>query len=482
MLAVVLLVLAGTASAAHAEVVWLCKPGLADDPCVQPMQTTVREPDGTERVEDDPVPAQRPVDCFYVYPTVSNQPTPNADQSRDPELVSIAKYQAARFSRHCRVFAPIYRQGTLLALSSAQAQDQEAIRRTAYADVLEAWRAYLREDNGGRGVVLLGHSQGTRMLRQLLRTEIERDPAQHRLLVSAVLLGGNVTVARGQVRGGDFARTPLCTVRGQVGCVVAFSTFAQDPPDEPRYGKPDEDGYPPFGFPAGEGFEVACTDPSALADTKAPLRLLLPSEPFAPGPIAAGTVVTAGGPPPTADTPWVVPPDRFAGGCRKVNGANVLRYDPLPGSRRPNPFPDPTWGTHLVDVNLGLDRLVPVVGTQSARYVAGAAGGGRSGDGRQAPGAAGSRSLGIRLVRRCIGRGRLRVALGGDLTRVRGVRFALGRRVVKRDRTQPFERVLTRRVLQRRGQVRTLRALVGVRGGKRIVLRRSLPGCGVRTR
>ena len=102
LVAVAVLAAVGAASPALAETVWLCKPGLADDPCVIPMQTTVREPDGTERVEDDPVPADRPVDCFYVYPTVSNQPTPNANRDRDPELFSIAKYQAARFSRHCR--------------------------------------------------------------------------------------------------------------------------------------------------------------------------------------------------------------------------------------------------------------------------------------------------------------------------------------------------------------------------------------------
>ncbi len=115
-------------SFAHADTVWLCKPGMADNPCEIGMQTTVREPSGAERVEDAPIPADRPIDCFYVYPTVSNQRTPNANKDRDPELVSIAKYQAARFSRHCRVFAPIYRQGTLLALSTSQVQGQQRHR------------------------------------------------------------------------------------------------------------------------------------------------------------------------------------------------------------------------------------------------------------------------------------------------------------------------------------------------------------------
>src|SRR4051812_43560324 len=93
---------------AHADVVWLCKPGLADNPCEIPQDTPVGESGNPAGVLPPPT-GERGIDCFYVSPTVSNQPTPNATKARDPELVSIAKYQAARFSTQCRVFAPIYR-------------------------------------------------------------------------------------------------------------------------------------------------------------------------------------------------------------------------------------------------------------------------------------------------------------------------------------------------------------------------------------
>ena len=39
----------------------------------------------------------------------------------------------------------------------------------AYADVAEAWHTYLKRFNHGRGVVLIGHSQGTFVLRRLVR-------------------------------------------------------------------------------------------------------------------------------------------------------------------------------------------------------------------------------------------------------------------------------------------------------------------------
>ena len=98
--------------------------------------------------------------------------------------------------------------------------------------MVEAWRTYLRRFNHGRGVVLIGHSQGTFVLRRLIREEIDPKASARRRLVSAVLLGGNVTVKAGSDRGGDFKRVRACRRAGQTGCVVAFSTFNAPVPDE----------------------------------------------------------------------------------------------------------------------------------------------------------------------------------------------------------------------------------------------------------
>ena len=59
----------------------------------------------------------------------------------------------------------------------------------AYADVAAAWHHYLSVDNKGRGVVLIGHSQGSGMLNQLIKKEIDPNPAQRKLLVAAYLAG-----------------------------------------------------------------------------------------------------------------------------------------------------------------------------------------------------------------------------------------------------------------------------------------------------
>ena len=74
------------APGAHAGVEWLCRPGLAHDPCTVPADTARYAPDGRFLGRDDPRAARRRIDCFYVYPTVSGQPTPAATRRVDPEL------------------------------------------------------------------------------------------------------------------------------------------------------------------------------------------------------------------------------------------------------------------------------------------------------------------------------------------------------------------------------------------------------------
>ena len=134
-----------------ADTVWLCRPGLASNPCALSLDTTVVSADGTTTVERATPAAEAPIDCFYVYPTISAQGTLNADLSVDPELVTIAEQQAARFSSVCRVFAPVYRQVTVSGLINPTVT--AANFDLAYADVRRAWIEYLARDNRGRGVV-----------------------------------------------------------------------------------------------------------------------------------------------------------------------------------------------------------------------------------------------------------------------------------------------------------------------------------------
>jgi hypothetical protein len=356
---VVLVVAAALAAAAPAaaKTVWLCKPGLKDNPCAPSLRTTVLSPDEKERATVDVKRPRRPkYDCFYVYPTVSNQPGVQATKSIDPELRSIALYQAARYSRDCRVYAPIYRQITLNGLSNAAVTETD--RKRVYADVRQAWRTYLRKDNNGRGVVLLGHSQGTFVLRELVRREIDRAPKVRRRLISAVLLGGNVTVRKGRDRGGDFRKIKACRSAKQFGCVIAFSTFNGPVPADSRFGRTSEDG-----------LEVLCTNPAALAGGSGTVELVFPTAPFAPGAIGSLIQVVAAGPLPAESTPWISIPGEMRARCSSAGGADVLQVTPAAGARTFAPVPDPTWGLHLVDGNIALGTLTTLVARQARAYL-----------------------------------------------------------------------------------------------------------------
>ena len=258
------------ATPAAAETMWVCKPGQAANPCRESFKTTVYASNGSSRVVDPPIPANPPVDCFYVYPTVSNQPGPNASMSIDPEIEAIVRYQAARLSQQCNVYAPVYRQTTVPALLTQTATPEA--RQRAYGDVLDAWRDYMKNHNHGRGVVLIGHSQGANLLRRLVRTEIDPRPALRKQLVSAVLLGGNVLVKRGKHVGGDFQHVPACTAPTEAGCVIAYSTFNEPPPANSRYGRPPAAPDPVTGAPGGPGLEVVCNNPASLGANRAGAR------------------------------------------------------------------------------------------------------------------------------------------------------------------------------------------------------------------
>lgn len=78
-----------------------------------------------------------------------------------------------------------------------------------------------------------------------------------------------------------------------------------------------------------------------------------------------------------------------------------------------------------------------------------------------------------RLVRRCAGRGLLRVALAGDVADVRELAVRIGRGRARRDATAPFALTLPRGALR----ARRFAAVVTDTDGRRTTLRRTRPRC-----
>jgi hypothetical protein len=341
-----------------AGTVWLCRPGLADDPCAGNLDATAVAADGSTTLKPAQ-PATAPAfDCFYVYPTVSTQPTDNANLKVQPAETAAAISQAARFSQVCDVWAPMYRQRTEESLTKGLGNDPTA-DATAYASVLSGWKDYLAHDNDGRPIIFIGHSQGAAMLIRLLSSQVDPDPSVRKLLVSAIILGGNVQVPTGKDIGGSFRNIPGCRSTSQTGCVIAYSSFPGPPPTDSLFGRPGQGVSLQSDQTTSTGVQVLCTNPADLAGGSGALDPFFPTS----GPTGASTAVT---------TPWVEYPNLYTAQCESSGGATWLQINDVgaPGDPRPRVTDalGPQWGLHLDDVNLALGNLVQVVSEEEAAY------------------------------------------------------------------------------------------------------------------
>lgn len=349
---------------------WLCRPGLerANDACAAEQSATVVAANGKLKLEKFKPASNPAIDCFYVYPTVSNDTTPNSDMTAGPEEKNVIAAQFARFGKVCRPYAPLYRQVTLTALRAGMAgRPMAADRALGYNDVKDAWNFYLEKQNQGRGVVLIGHSQGSGVLTELIKNEIDGKPVAAKV-VSALLLGTNVAVPKGKDVGGAFQKMPLCKFASQTGCVISYVTFrASAPPPANSL----------FGRVRGDGLQAACVNPAALAGGKGELRAYLASRGRGNG--------SAADPKPWATpareiaTPFVSVPGLLTAECVANDKGSYLavtvnadpqdpRTDEITGDVVTNGQVQNNWGLHLIDVQVAMGNLVDVVGAQAKAY------------------------------------------------------------------------------------------------------------------
>lgn len=366
------------AGVAHADYgdpsVWLCRPDLKDNRCRVNLDATVVAASGATSLERY-TPAKAPAfDCFFVYPTVSKDAGWQSDFVPDEMEWDDVKLQFARFGKVCRQFAPMYRQGTLTALRRATTgKDPVGPRPPAgvggYQDVLDAWNWYMANENKGRGVVLIGHSQGAALITRLIADQIDGKPAQKQL-VSALILGAGVMVPPGKDVGGSFKHVPLCRSDSQVGCVITYVSFRDrvPPPEASRFGR------------GRDGLQAACTNPASLKGGKGKANSYF---------LTRGWLNGSGGDAPTQwsrrqkaiSTPFVHTPGLVSTECVTRGDFSYLEVsvNPNPGGGRTDELGghilratgiDPSWGLHLIDVDHSMGDLIRIVDRQAKAWAA----------------------------------------------------------------------------------------------------------------
>lgn len=331
---------------------WICRPDVDDDPCDGDLDAEAIAADGTT----EPVPFERAddpgVDCFYVYPTVSADPTTMSDWEPGPEEVLTTEMQAVRLQASCRLFVPAYRQLTRAGLLGRGTGAGDV--QLAYADVEDAFRTYLAQDNGGRGFVLVGHSQGSLWLTQLLAEVVEPDDALRERLVGSYLPGTAIEVEPGETVGGTFERVPLCTEAREVGCVTTWSSWDAG-------GGPDaapEDGLAP-----------ACVHPGTVGGEATELS---PAYPSGMGGLVGGW--TDDGTP--VEAPWAITPGIATARCTDgpTQGHLSVTMAADPDDARTDELPLYALrgaDLHLIDVNLAGTQLSASLAAQVDAYLAG---------------------------------------------------------------------------------------------------------------
>ena len=349
---------------------WLCRPA-GHDACDIDLTTTTVAADGTLTTQSSKADPNAPIDCFYVYPTVSTDPTPNSDMTADAAELNVVRQQFARFASKCRPYAPLYRQVTLAGLRTRLAGGGGSlVNGVQFDDVRDAWNYYLEHDNKGRGVVLIAHSQGSFILDELIRREVDGTPAQSRI-VSAILLGATLAVPRGKDVGGSFQHIPLCRSASQTGCVITYVSFRSTipPPANTRFGKVTD-----------PKLIAACTNPAALSGGAGVLHAYLSTD--------GRTIVGTTAPKPwvtpehAINTPWVSVPGLLTAECKSNENATYLevtvhgnpsdpRTDDIVGDLGAPGRIQADWGLHLVDFNIAMGDLVEIVGEQAKAWVAG---------------------------------------------------------------------------------------------------------------
>jgi len=325
---------------------WLCRPG-QETICTSGLDAMVVGPDGSKARQTFVAAANPPVDCFYVYPTVSKEQTIYSSMAASPEVQFVGRAQAGRLASRCRLFVPIYRQRTSAGIAET-GKNREWDWSGPYGDVLAAWRWYLAHDNHGRGVVLVGHSQGTLLLQKLIAAEIDGKPVQAQL-VSAFLAGDQeLLVPKGARTGGTFKHVPLCDAAAETGCVYVWGSYLAGDTQPVRF----------FGN-NGNGLVAACVSPAAPAGGDGALKAYLPRPGMAPA----------------DDPPWIEVEGQLSAACTADAQGNVLRVSVLPTRFAPLLDPmlqeisaRPKWGLHRLDVSFVQGNILDLIDAQTVSW------------------------------------------------------------------------------------------------------------------
>ncbi len=184
-----------------------------------------------------PESTDKPVDVFYVYPTIYVDTTPeNMDISRKDlrdNARGLLTAQAEVYSSHANLFAPFYRQQSAASQSmepnnGGRDAFEDPLFRKGYSDVEAAFDYYVAHLNPDRPFLLAGHSQGSMVIIELMRRRMG-DPELQKRLVAAYIIG--YTVKEDDLR--RYPQMKLAQGETDTGVIITYNTQGPDAEGSP---------------------------------------------------------------------------------------------------------------------------------------------------------------------------------------------------------------------------------------------------------
>ena len=170
-----------------------------------------------ERAEE----ATKPVDVFFIYPTVTGFRDPvQICEVTDSELVAgaqmVRRIQTSVFDESCNIFMPYYRQ---ISMPKPGTDYRFVTNYLSGFDATDALDYFLTHLNQGRPFILAGHSQGSSTLLNLLENYMTKHPEHLSRMVAAYPIGFAVTKDYLERTGLKFAEGATDT-----GVIVSWNT------------------------------------------------------------------------------------------------------------------------------------------------------------------------------------------------------------------------------------------------------------------
>ena len=169
-------------------------------------QARAKAPDYSQKSSWYKIPEiTKDIDTFYINSTVYifgslKEDAPEYAELDNKEMLAgfVEEYmsQASAYEDATNVFVPYYRQAGMRVMKKSWQETGDvdaAISGMPYSDITAALDYYFENYNGGRPFIIAGHSQGSAIVRLVLKKYFKEHPDYYKRMIAAYVIGYSIT-------------------------------------------------------------------------------------------------------------------------------------------------------------------------------------------------------------------------------------------------------------------------------------------------